>query len=290
MKKRNVISVILAIALVVLTCATFAACDKTPQAPTTYTVSFTGENVSIEAKVVNSGETVQKPENPTRDGFTFGGWLLNGEAFSFDTPITSDITLVAKWIENSAEVEEFTVAFSGDGINIPSKTVAKGETVDEPAEPTRENFTFKGWYLGETKFDFSTPVTSNITLVAKWEENIPDTVTVTFSGEGVNTPAQIVMKGDTALEPVSPVLDGFEFIGWYLGDAEFDFDTPVNEDITLVAKWLEKEPASMTGKGTMEDPYVLWTANDIINFSSRVNGPSTAGNEGYYKAWYRLGK
>jgi len=116
---------------------------------------------------------------------------------------------------------------------------------------------------------------------------------VTFSGEGVSIPAQSVKEGETALEPAAPTREDWTFDGWYLGEEKFDFATPINKDIELVAKWTKSAPTvptSMTGAGTKEDPYVLWTVNDLLNFSTRVNTPADEGNEGFYKAYFKLGQ
>ena len=66
------------------------------------------------------------------------------------------------------------------------------------------------------------------------------TYTVTFNtklGPGVKT--QEVKKGDKVIKPDDPEFDGYTFIGWYLSDKEYNFDTPVNSSITLDAMWEE---------------------------------------------------
>ena len=69
----------------------------------------------------------------------------------------------------------FTVIFDSDGgSDVESQTVTSGETVEVPAEPTktgeRTSFIFMGWYNGNEKYEFSTPVTATVTLKAKWLE------------------------------------------------------------------------------------------------------------------------
>ena len=69
-----------------------------------------------------------------------------------------------------APVTTYTVTFDSDGGNaVTEQSVESGETAIKPADPTKEGYTFKGWYLGETEYDFTTPVAENITLKAKWE-------------------------------------------------------------------------------------------------------------------------
>ena len=66
----------------------------------------------------------------------------------------------------------YTVTFnSNGGSEVKSVRVPEGEVASEPEAPTREGYTFDGWYRGNNKFDFSTGVTTNITLTAHWQKN-----------------------------------------------------------------------------------------------------------------------
>ncbi len=138
--------------------------------PTTkkYTVTFDSKGGSTVAKqTVEEGKTATKPKAPTRTGFTFVRWELNGKEYNFSTKVTGNITLVAIWKANAT----YTVTFdSNGGSKVNSQSITGGFTATPPADPTRNNYTFKGWYLNGKKFDFKTPITSNITLVAMWEE------------------------------------------------------------------------------------------------------------------------
>lgn len=72
-----------------------------------YTVSFDGVAVYTD---VEHGSTVEAPENPTLDGYTFVGWYNGTEAYDFTTPVVSDLALTSQWeaIEVDAEVENDT--------------------------------------------------------------------------------------------------------------------------------------------------------------------------------------
>ena len=67
----------------------------------------------------------------------------------------------------------YTVTFNTNGgSSISSKTVNKNAVVSEPAQPQKEEYTFAGWYMDKemkNQYDFSSKVTKNITLYAKWE-------------------------------------------------------------------------------------------------------------------------
>ena len=63
-----------------------------------YTVTFnTDGGNEISSKEVNEGEKVEKPENPTKEGYTFVKWQLNGEDYDFETVVTGNIELKAVW-------------------------------------------------------------------------------------------------------------------------------------------------------------------------------------------------
>ena len=141
---------------------------------TKYTVKFDSNGGStVSNKTVVSGNKVSKPTDPTRNGYEFLGWYLNGSKYNFSTKITKNITLVAKWekVESKPVETKYTVKFdSKGGSKVSNKTVVSGNTVSKPTDPTRSGYEFLGWYLNGSKFDFSTKITKNITLVAKWKE------------------------------------------------------------------------------------------------------------------------
>jgi uncharacterized repeat protein (TIGR02543 family) len=67
----------------------------------TYTVTFSVSGTETPVNV-NSGEKVEKPTDPTKDGYTFNGWYLGEEEYDFDTPVSGDITLTAKFTSDTA--------------------------------------------------------------------------------------------------------------------------------------------------------------------------------------------
>ena len=139
-----------------------------------YTVTFDsyGGTPVPPAQEVEYGLTATKPADPTLKGYTFAFWYLgedeqNATAYDFNTPVTENITLTAKW-----NINKYTVAFNTDGgTPVPlAQEVEYGHTATKPVEPTLKGYTFDGWYLDgeEEPFDFGTTITSDITLTAKW--------------------------------------------------------------------------------------------------------------------------
>lgn len=71
--------------------------------------------------------------------------------------------------DNNKPAVSYTVNFVTVGSTVAStETVTAGATAAKPADPTRKNYTFSGWYVNGKKYDFTTPVTSDITITAKW--------------------------------------------------------------------------------------------------------------------------
>ncbi|MCM1025381.1 MAG: InlB B-repeat-containing protein, partial [Roseburia sp.] len=127
-----------------------------------YTVTFDSKGGSpVAEQEVVDGDKVSEPEAPVREGYTFDGWMLEGEAYDFETPVTGDITLVAAWAE---VVNVYTVTFdSNGGSPVAEQEVVDGDKVSEPEAPVREGYTFGGWTLEGETYDFETPVTGDIT-------------------------------------------------------------------------------------------------------------------------------
>jgi uncharacterized repeat protein (TIGR02543 family) len=123
-------------------------------------------------------ETVKRPPNPSKEGFVFIDWYTDNDTFEllwdFDTAPNGYMTLHAKWDMSVPGVNTFTVTFDSDGgSKVNSITVEPGSVINKPADPTKTgyDFIFTGWYEKKSQtntFDFDTPITTNITLYAKW--------------------------------------------------------------------------------------------------------------------------
>ena len=239
-----------------------------------YTVTFNayGGFPTPDEQHVKSGEKAVLPAEPTLKGHTFAFWYLgddeeNATAYDFDTPVTGDITLTAKW-----NINKYTVTFNSYGGTPvpPAQEVEYGLTATKPDDPTLKGHTFAFWYLGEdeqnaTAYDFNTPVTENITLTAKWNIN---KYTVTFNSYGGTPvpPAQEVEYGLTATEPATaPTKTGYTFDGWYLGDEKYDFSDAVEQNITLYANW-EKNIYTVTYTDGVDGEEVFADQTDRVPF------------------------
>ncbi|MBQ7794024.1 MAG: InlB B-repeat-containing protein [Clostridia bacterium] len=131
---------------------------------------------------------------PTARGYKFSGWYDGDTKVSGDASYTftadSNIALTAKYTKTSsgslsggggASVVTYTVNFNTDGGSaVSSVRVTSNAKAAEPTTPTKEGYTFAGWYIDSeltTAYDFATAVTKNTTLYAKWTENNTDSAT-----------------------------------------------------------------------------------------------------------------
>ncbi len=214
-----------------------------------YTVTFNayGGFPTPDKQHVKSGEKAVLPAEPTLKGHTFAFWYLgddeeNATAYDFDTPVTGDITLTAKW-----NINKYTVTFDSYGGTPvpPAQEVEYGLTATEPATaPTKTGYTFDGWYLGDEKYDFSDAVEQNITLYANWEKNIY-TVTYTDGVDGEEVFAdqtyRVPFEDTTPAFKGTKTRDGYVFDGWKPA-----FSDTVTGNVTYVAQWTARTDLSYT--------------------------------------------
>ena len=195
--------------------------------PVTVTYDY-GERGGIYAKqIVQAGEKAIEPDVPSRQGYQFTDWYLDDTKYDFNTAVTGNMTLTAKWTANS-----YTITFDTDGGSaIEPITQDYGTQITAPADPTREGYTFIGW-------DKAIPATmpaGDMTITAQWRIN---QYTITFDSNGGSAVAPITQDYGTQITaPADPTREGYTFIGW---DKTFPTTMPA-ENITLKAKWKDIE-------------------------------------------------
>ena len=209
--------------------------------------TFTADGTTFaQPQTINRGGKFTEPAAPSKENHTFAGWYNGDEKFDFDADTTNApnvLNLVAKW-----EKSKYTVKFVSDYGSFADQTIEHGKPIDTDklTIPEVEGYTFDGWYTDATRtkeFDFSTPITSNTTVYAKWTAN---DYYVSFVTEHGKTPtSQNVKYNGSATNPGELTEDGYTFIGWYADEAhktKFDFSTPITSNTTVYAKWKKNAP------------------------------------------------
>ena len=211
-----------------------------------YNVNFNTRVAGLEvAPIIGvlEGYSIEAPK-VSREGWILDGWFKDAEMtqpFDFETDSIYDhTTLYAKWSAIKPTVTFET--FGGSQVN--SLTVAYKGSISKPKTPTKNGYTFGGWYIDDdctVEYDFSTALIENITLYAKWNK-IEFTVTFqTNGGTPVEPIATNIEKGYLIEEPTTEKALHY-FKGWYTDNnltKPFYFGSQITEDITLYAKWEE---------------------------------------------------
>ncbi len=288
------------------------ALDMAPvePAPTvTHTVTFDAAGgTEVAAQTVIDGRSAVAPVAPTRDNYTFVAWTLGGVDYDFSSPVTEDITLVARWKSQGP----YTVTFlDADGTELSTQTVAAAGTATKPADPVRNGYIFTGWTLNGNAYDFTTPVTGDIALKAAYTEDTtpvdppvdPEPPVVDPSVTHVVTFAHVNGTGETTLvsvadgaavaAPDAPVYNGYTFSHW--ADAEgnvYNLATPVTGDLILKAVYTRDEsvsiPAHTTGSIVINPSHIeFWAGNDLalqLNIQATVTkGTSSVTTDVHYE-------
>ena len=190
-----------------------------------YTVTFQSEGGSEVASQIRANAPADRPADPTKEGYTFIGWYNGESEWNFETPVTADLTLTAKW-----QINRYTITFKPE--NGGQDIVIKqdyGTAITAPANPTKTGYTFAGW---DREIPTAMPA-ENMTITARWQVN---QYTITFKPE--NGGQDIVIKQDygTAITaPAKPTKTGYTFAGW---DKTIPTTMPAG-DMTITARWTE---------------------------------------------------
>ena len=182
-----------------------------------------GYQLASDLKVIYNGDDVTTTANVSR--WAWGAYVTVDLGKANGTPVV------------------YTITFnSNDGTPVAPQNINAGEKLKEPTPaPTREGFTFDGWYEDSTfskKFDFNTPITDSMTLYAKWTEN---KYTLTFDANGGT--GSMTAIADLTGEYILPSNEftapsGKQFKGWSLTtDGAIVTKVDMTENRTVYAIW-----------------------------------------------------
>lgn len=171
-----------------------------------------------------------------------------------------------------------------------AKKVEENGKLIRPTDPEKEGYVFAGWYVDpelSKEYNFDASITADLKLYAKFEEAAAVEIqTVTFMKDSKTTyDTSVVKKGNTVGVPAEPINDGYSFAGWYTDvkcTTAYDFNLPVNTDITLYAKWLAKYTVSFdTDCGSTVE------TQTVVTGDKATIPTSTPTKKGYnFVGWY----
>ena len=244
--------------------------DITPMATIPFRV---GENVeTIPSLTAEVGSEILAPTNPSKDGYVFEGWLLNGQAFEFDVMPANDITLTANWNKL------YTISFDAGVDNLEVESIVKvaGAQIVGP-QINRNGYVLEGWLLNGEAFAFDVMPANDITLTANWNK----LYTISFDAGVDNLEIESIIQV-AGTQIVGPQInrDGYVFEGWLLNGETFVFDVMPANYIILTAKWNKLYTISF-------DPGVdnLNVESIIQVAGSEITKPEIE-HQGYYlKSW-----
>lgn len=244
-----------------------AETSATEPEKTVYTVSFMYNGELYSTELVEEGSKIGNiPEPPARTGYT-GKWYLGDEEFTYDTPITSDITVNAVYTAKTYTVT-FTANAETDNAFTKSFEAAYGETVIAPDVPAKTGYTGK-WYIGDEEFTSAYVITSDITVTAKYTIN---TYTVTFIVDN-KVLTSVKAEYNTSIKeyvPAVPEKEGYRDGKWCLEtDAEFDPAMLITEDMTVTAVYTPME-FTLTYVPSYDESVILF--EDTVNYGKLPTG------------------
>lgn len=188
-------------------------------------VETTTDIYTIEGHITDPIPADEMPENPTKDTYTFAGWVPEGKEMTEENALTADEVLAqypefefdpllftALWVKN------VTITFETDGGTeiAPLENVVPGEDFADIANPTKDGYTFRGWDVEEGVLPDVYPETDT-TYTAVWAKN----VTVSFETESTTDIAPVEgYEGQEfpADEIPDPEKEGHYFVGWATND------------------------------------------------------------------------
>ena len=211
----------------------------------TYDLNYDGAPAPEQAETVKG----EKAENKAavRDGYTLVGWYVNPDftaVWDFKTGVTEDITLYALWTKDGAEYATvtFDYDFYGVKLNKYSYPVEAGAPVAKPVvDPVRTGYTFDKW-IGEdgSDYDFSSPVTGDMTIKAAWNKAVSGTQEYIFEAEDTNLTGKTGPAISGTANEVGMIMSsdiggasGNRYVGYmYQFGNTIDFYLACDEDVT----------------------------------------------------------
>ena len=198
------------------------------------------------------------------------GTLLSGESLFLKDAVNACFK-----VAGDAEPTKYTVTFNDGTTDVKTVQIEENTAIgaeNMPADPTKEGYTFDGWFDGEEEITKDTVVKGSFTATAKFEEKVPENFTVTFVSDGKTVYTTDILEGQKIGEaniPNDRVKEGYTFKGWFNGDEEVNADTTVTGSITVEAKFKVTPAEEIFGLGDADGSGEINGA-DIVLFRQKL--------------------
>ena len=222
-----------------------------------FTVTFKVNDEVIHTETVKEGESATAPTAPEIEGATFIEWEGNF------TNVTSDVVVVAVY-----QVNQYAVLFMVDGKDYGTPyEVNHGESVEAPADPVKEGYTFIGW---DKEF---TNVKQDLVINAKFEA-IKYSIKYYSGTTEITTiePKEYTVTDSIALSPYD--LDGYGFMGWYT-NGDYTGETV---DAILTGSTGELKLYALNVKADVNGGELCWVTKAYDNAADAKNGIDAISN------------
>lgn len=168
--------------------------------------------------------------------------------------------------------------------DVKESQIVRAHDTIENFTPKRTGYTFSCWLYEDEVFDVDTKIEKNITLTAEW---ILNDYYVNFYNEGELVKTSKVEYG-RLVEEVKLEKEDYIFLGWYTTDHKFDFNTRIEKDLDLNARWVKDSEYKIditisfnsTGAKIKYDEIVVKRMDEIPTLPS----PTFEGHE--FLGWY----
>ena len=184
------------VAIIAIILLLLKGCSKSPE----FTITFDSDGGSVVAsqKVKENGK-VQKPKDPTKKGYSFAGWYYNDDLYDFDTKVTKDMVLKARW--NASD----EIAVDGISLNVEDLTLTVGDKYSLEATISPDDATDKElvWKSSDSSI-VTVDKDGNIEALKEGEV----TITVTTKDGKVKATCKVTVKAASAEQPVSQTTSG----------------------------------------------------------------------------------
>ena len=238
-----------------------------------YDVKFMVDNAEHNAQIVTSGTTATVPTEPTKSGYEFDGWSLNGVDIVDVTQqtVTANVTYYAVF----TQLHTVTFLYEDDTIN--TQTIRNGEYATDVDVENTTNKIFNGWLLNGAIVDVSTYKILGTTV---FTADITYKYNVVFKVDNADYDTQLIVKNGYATTPTAPTKDGYEFNGWSLNGVDIvePSTVQITTDTTFTAMFTVYK-YSLTAVGSLpllpDGTSVLnssvWSDGSDIYYSSGTN-------------------